>query len=172
MSLLPRSHGGRGWVWVACAAGVVHAGFSLYWALGGHWLLDTVGQWTVRLSYGAPLAVGLGLGMVSLFKLMAAVIPVAEAYDRVPWRRFWRAMSWVGAVVLVVYGGTNTVISNAVLIGLIRPATGYERLAMIGHAWLWDPLFLVWGAALLIHLWRSRPARTRPHGTRKSLIGR
>ncbi|WP_367402650.1 DUF3995 domain-containing protein [Kocuria marina] len=172
MSLLPRSHGGRGWVWLACAAGVVHAGFSLYWALGGHWLLDTVGQWTVRLSYEAPLAVGLGLGMVSLFKLMAAVIPVAEAYDRVPWRRFWRAISWVGAVVLVVYGGTNTVISNAVLIGLIRPATGYERLAMIGHAWLWDPLFLVWGAALLIHLWRSRSARTRPHGTRESLIGR
>ncbi|WP_312918526.1 DUF3995 domain-containing protein [Kocuria sp.] len=172
MSLLPRSHGGRGWLWVACAAGVVHAGFSLYWALGGHWLLDTVGQWTVRLSYEAPLAVGLGLGMVSLFKLMAAVIPVAEAYGRVPWRRFWWAISWVGAVVLVVYGGTNTVISNAVLIGLIRPATGYERLAMIGHAWLWDPLFLVWGAALLIHLWRSRSARTRPHGTRESLIGR
>lgn len=44
----------RSFVWLACIAGTVHAGFSLYWALGGQWLLATVGQWAVQLSAEAP----------------------------------------------------------------------------------------------------------------------
>ena len=45
------------------------------------------------------------------------------------------------------------------LSGLIAPEGGYDRPAMIGHALLWDPLFLVWGATLLASLWLSRTPR-------------
>lgn len=143
-------------VWTACAAGLVHAALSLYWAVGGQELLDTVGQWAVRQSRDAPLRTGLLLGLVALAKTAGALIPVAVAYGRMPRPRLWRALSWAGAVLLVLYGGANTVVANAVLGGLIRSESGYDRAAMIGHAWLWDPLFLLWGTALLGYLLLSR----------------
>lgn len=34
---------------------------------------------------------------------------------------------------------------------------------MIGHAYLWDPLFLDWGAALMIGLLASRGRATAAH---------
>lgn len=146
----------RALVWTAGLAGVVHASFSLYWALGGRWLLATVGQWAVDLSTQAPLAAGIALGLVATAKLLGATIPVGVAYGRVPWPRFWRAISWAGGLLLVAYGGVNTVVAVAVLAGLIRPGDGYDRDAMIGHAYLWDPLFLLWGGALVLSLWLSR----------------
>lgn len=147
-------------VWAAGVAGTLHAGFSLYWALGGQWLLATVGKWAVELSVQAPLESGLALTAVATAKLLAAAIPVGVAYGRLPWRGVWRPVAWGGGSILVVYGGANTVVSCAVLAGLLRPPEGYDVAAMIGHAWLWDPLFFVWGAALVASLWysRSRPA--------------
>jgi len=136
---------------------VVHAAASLYWALGGRWLLATVGQWAVDLSDRAPVAAGLALGLVALVKLLAATVPIGVAYAKLPWRRFWRAISWAGGSLLVAYGGVNTVVSAAVLGGLIRPEGGYDPTAMKGHAFLWDPLFFLWGSALVLSLWLSRP---------------
>jgi hypothetical protein len=150
----------RSLVWLACIAGTVHAGFSLYWALGGQWLLATVGQWAVQLSAEAPLQAGLGLGIVAAVKLLAATIPVAVAYGRMPRQRFWRAVSWAGGLLLVVYGGVNTLVSGAVLGGVVRHAGGYDLPAMIGHASLWDPLFFLWGTALVLSLWYSRRSST------------
>ena len=147
-------------VWVAGVAGVLHAAVSLYWALGGQWLLATVGQWAVELSAEAPFTAGIALGLIALLKFLAATIPVGVAYGRVPGARLWRAVSWVGGLLLIAYGGLNTVVSAAVLAGVIRPEGGYDAEAMRGHAYLWDPLFLVWGAALVLSLWLSRPTST------------
>ncbi|MBP2216901.1 DUF3995 domain-containing protein [Arthrobacter sp. CAN_C5] len=91
----------RFFVWAAGIAGTVHAVFSLYWAFGGQWLLATVGQWAVELSVQSPLAAGIMLGLIAVGKLLAATIPIAVAYGRVPWRKFWRAVSWFGGVFLV-----------------------------------------------------------------------
>ena len=143
-------------VWTAGLAGLVHAAFSLYWALGGGWLLATVGQWAVDLAAEAPLAAGLALGLVAAAKLLGATIPIGVAYGRVPRPRFWRGISWVGGLVLTVYGAVNTIVAVAVLAEVIQPEGGYDADAMMGHAYLWDPLFLLWGAALLLSLWFSR----------------
>ncbi|MEH0109073.1 DUF3995 domain-containing protein [Tersicoccus sp. MR15.9] len=151
-----RRRGSLTWVWLASVAGLVHAGVSAYWALGGRALLSTVGSWAVQLAADAPVAAGLGLGVVAVVKAAAAVVPAAVAHGRIGGQRGWRAISWAGAAALIVYGGANTAVSNAVLTGLIDPAGGYDRDAMIGHAWLWDPLFLLWGLALAAHLWTSR----------------
>jgi hypothetical protein len=146
----------RALVWTAGLAGVVHAGFSLYWALGGRWLLATVGQWAVDLSTDAPLASGIALGLVAAAKFLGATIPIGVAYGRVPWPRLWRGISWAGGLLLVAYGGVNTIAALAVLAGAIRPEGGYDANAMMGHAFLWDPLFLLWGGALVVSLWLSR----------------
>ena len=76
--------------------------------------------------------------------------------------RLWRAVGWVGGLLLFGYGLVNTAVSAAVLSGVIRPEGGYDPEAMKGHAYLWDPLFLVWGTALVLFLWLSHPLPGRP----------
>ena len=142
----------RAAVGVACGAGLLHAASSLYWALGGSWLLDTVGEWAVELVEESPLEAGLLLGLIALVKATAAIVPVLVDRGRMPWPRFWRGLCWIGGPLLVVYGAVNVVVSVAVLSGLITPDGGYDTAAMVGHAFLWDPLFLVWGAALVTWL--------------------
>jgi hypothetical protein len=139
--------------------GLTHAGFSAYWGFGGRWLLRTVGEWAVRLADADQQRASLVLGGVALVKAVAAIIPALVAYGRMPWPRAWRAISWVGAVGLVLYGGVNVVVSGAVLAGLITVEGGYDRAAMIGHVALWDPLFALWGLVLLSSLWLSRRRR-------------
>lgn len=148
----------RNWLWVACAAGLVHAAFSAYWAVGGDWLLATVGQWAVELRESRPSAAAWGLAAIAVVKGFAALVPLA--LGRLPRPRFWRALCWAGGAGLAGYGLLNAVVSNAVL--LVREPGTYDRAAMVGHAWLWDPLFLVWGGALLVHLWLTRPGRAEP----------
>ncbi len=159
---LPMTVVGHRLLLAAALAGLVHAGFSLYWALGGGWLLDTVGAWAVDLQRTEPLAAGAALTAVALAKAAGAVLPWLATRGRAPWPRLWRGLAWPGSVVLVLYGGLNTVVSCLVLAGAIRPDGGYDRAAMVGHAFLWDPLFLVWGALLLAGLVTTRTrGRTR-----------
>jgi len=145
-------------VWTAGLAGAVHAGFSLYWALGGRRLLATVGQWAVDLSTDRPLAAGIvrtgGGGQASW-------------HDDPSGRCLWTSalavvvarLSWAGGLLLVAYGGINTIVALAVLAGVIRPEGGYDADAMRGHAYLWDPLFFLWGGALLLSLWLRQTLR-------------
>ena len=73
---------------------------------------------------------------------------------------------------LVAWGGLNTVVGNLVLAGAIVPDGGFDRPGMVGHAFLWDPLFLAWGLALAVGLWGSRGegqagSTERPQNTRR-----
>ena len=140
----------------ACAVGLVHAGFSLYWALGGWWLLNTVGQWAVQWAEQAPVAARLALTGVAAVKIAGAAVPLLVDAGRLPWRRFWRTVSALGAGVLIVYGAGNTLVAWAVLSGLITVAGGFDPAAQLGHAALWDPLFFLWGALLAAGLWATR----------------
>src|SRR5699024_917144 len=137
--------------------------FSLSWALGSPWLLSTVGQWAVELSEEGSVAARIGMLGVAAVKLAGATVPVAVAYGHLPWRRFWRALSWVGGLVLTGYGAANTLAAAAVLTGVVCPGAGYDRESMIGLALLWSPLFMIWGAALVVSLWRSRGAHGPAH---------
>lgn len=132
----------------AAVAGVIHAAFSLYWALGGHWLLPTVGQWAVDLAREAPLASGIVLSFVAAVKCAVAFTPLLASQGRIPHPRVWRGLAWVAAVILTGYGALNTIVAWLVLGGALRPEGGFDRQAMNGHAYLWDPLFLVWGLLL------------------------
>lgn len=147
---------GRMLLYGACLAGSVHAAFSLFWALGGRWLLDTVGQGAVDFVRESPVAAGALLTAVGLLKAAGAVVPLLAEYDVLPWRRLWRAVAAVGAGVLILYGGAYTALSWSVLLGWISVPGGYDRTSQIGHAALWDPLFVVWGVLLGAGLWTTR----------------
>lgn len=149
----------RTFVWVAFTLAVVHAAFSAYWAAGGTWLLATVGQWAVTLVETSPGEAGVLLGSIAVVKVVAGAVPVVVSYGRLPGRSLWRALSWCGGSLLVLYGSVNVAVGAVVLAGGVEPDGGYDRDAMIGHAFLWDPLFAAWGAALLASLWLSRHPR-------------
>jgi hypothetical protein len=145
----------------AAAAGTIHAGFSLYWAFGGRWLLPTVGQWAMAYAREAPVAAGLLLIIVAAVKCAVAILPVLASrrkHDR-PWA--WRSLAWLAAIVLTGYGAVNSVVAWLVLGGVLRPEGGFDRQSMIGHAYLWDPLFLVWGLLLGAGLLAGRGDRRK-----------
>jgi hypothetical protein len=158
----------------ACAVGFVHAAFSLYWALGGRWLLDTVGQWAVDRAHTAPVAAGAALVLVAVVKVGGSVVPLLVEEGRLPGRRWWRRLSAGGAVVLLGYGLLNTVVAWAVLSGAIEVSGAVDRPALLGHAVLWDPLFALWGGLLAAGLWTTRTSRpvVRLRGTSQALAVR
>ena len=143
----------------AAAVGLVHAGFTIYWAVGGRWLLRTVGSWAVELVDDRPGVAGAVLGVVAVLKISGSLVPVLVEAGRVGGRRRWRALEWAGAVVLLGYGLLNVVVAWAVLGGLVTSADGYDRSAELGHAALWDPLFLLWGLLLAAGLATTRTRR-------------
>ena len=140
---------------VAAICGLVHAAVSVYWALGGTALLATLGQ-TILTAVGDRIWL---LWPVAAAKALIAVLPLV--FDRTGWPPLTRALGWLASAVLVVWGGLNTLVGNLVLGGIVSPAGGYDRDAMVGHAWLWDPLFLLWGLALLTGLWLTRAPTRR-----------
>lgn len=143
----------------AAAVGLVHAGFTIYWAVGGPRLLRTVGSWAVELVDDRPGVAGAVLGVVAVVKISGSLVPVLVEAGRVGGRRRWRALEWIGAAVLVGYGLLNVVVAWAVLGGLVTSADGYDRSAELGHAALWDPLFLLWGLLLAAGLAKTRTRR-------------
>lgn len=146
---------------VAAGAGLVHAAVSAYWAAGGDSLVETLGATVVDRFADLRWL----LWIVAAVKVAGALGPLV--LDRHAWlaplgrpaRRLSRGVCWAGAAVLVAWGGLNTVAGATVLAGVIRPDGGYDEAAMVGHALLWDPLFLVWGLALAAGLRSTRPSR-------------
>lgn len=155
-----RHRAGLRWLRLAACAGIVHAGFSLYWASGGTWLLDALGQWAVRAATNGGLLTSAGLAATGMLKLGAALAPLlVERRKELRPPRWYRILAWTGATGLIFYGGANTMIAALVLNGVIRSDGGYDRVAMVGHATLWDPLFLIWGILLSTGLVLTRPLR-------------
>ena len=143
---------GRRFLWTAMVFGLVHASWSYYWASGGTWMLDTVGQWAVVSQLQQPLQTFLVLLGIGLAKTAGAVVPVAVEYGKLGGRKFWRLISWVGGIGLVLYGGIYAATAWLVLIGVLAPGDAYDKPVMLGHALLWDPLFFFWGLSLVMSL--------------------
>lgn len=147
---------------VAAVLGAIHAGFSFFWALGGTWLVWSLGSDLVaRFADRTWVLIPIGAA-----KLVCAIAPLVLSYRRWPLRSLTRTGCWGGAALLLGWGGLNTAVGNLVLFDVISPASGFDRPGMIGHAYLWDPLFLVWGVAVTIGLISSR--RTGPESRRRS----
>ena len=146
---------GRMALWTAAAAGTVHGLFSLYWAMGGGWLLESLGADLIETFADSRWL----LLPVGLAKIFAGLLPLMLERWGWPASHLSRSACWIGAIVLVLWGGANTIVGNLVLMGVITPEGGYDGPGMVGHAWLWDPLFLLWGASLMLALALSRQRR-------------
>lgn len=162
-ALAPLLASARALLWLAVACGLVHAGFSAYWAFGGQWLADTVGQWALDWYRTAPAAAMTALLVIAAVKAVVAVGPLVNEYRPLPGYRWWRVPCWLGGALLLAYGAANAVGAWLVLAGVFT-TTSPDRAALIGHAALWDPLFALWGGCLLGGLIASRGRRTTATG--------
>lgn len=137
---------------VAALLGLLHAAPSVYWAAGGRALLETVGTFAVELAdSGRPEVPWMLLG-IGLAKAAGALVPLLD-HLRPPPHTWARVVSWIGAATLLAWGGAGTI---GAWIGVVTDATTWARPAVVGHALLWDPLFVLWGVALALALWTSR----------------
>ena len=139
----------------AYAAAVVafaYALISLYWALGGHALVSTIGGYVEQFARrGGALPVLVALA-ATLAKLAGGLLALAlvRPWGRVVPRRWLLTGSAGASALLVVYGGLNVLLGALVLSGVIHPAGSVDRTALRWHVGVWDLWFLVWGILLAL----------------------
>jgi hypothetical protein len=146
--------------WAASACGLGYVAISLYWALGGSWLLATVGA---SLAGTDSVAVRFAVWAAVVLKAIAAFLPLVAigALCRLPrgWERWLRRLTWIEALILIGYGLVLTAAGLLVQSGVIAPSANADRRALRWHACLWDPWFLVWGLLVTIALVQGRRRR-------------
>jgi len=139
----------------AYAAAIVafaYALVSLYWAVGGHGLVSTVGGYVEQFArHGGTLPVLVAIAAV-VAKVAGGLLALALVRPRgkvVP--RRWLQISSAGAsALLLVYGGLNVAAAALVLSGIIHPSAEVDRTALRWHMGVWDLWFLVWGILLAL----------------------
>jgi Protein of unknown function (DUF3995) len=146
----------------ALVIGLAYAAISAYWALGGTWLLDTVGIALSKPGQAGRTAALLTAWAAAVVKAIAAVLPLLAVggWTLVAdqgWLRPVRVLAWIEAVILTGYGLVLTVTGLLVQAGIVAAAADADHRALRWHAYLWDPWFLVWGILVVIALLRSRP---------------
>jgi hypothetical protein len=152
---------------LAAGLGMASAAISAYWALGGTWLLNTVGGEIERWGQQRSGPVLLALWLIVVLK--SGIALAAPTIVRHPtWLPSWtagripRVLSWIAATVLAAYGGVLTGAGLLVQSGLIAAGPDKDGRALAWHAYLWDPWFLAWGLTFLACLWPGRPQARRP----------
>jgi len=153
----------------AYAAAIVafaYALVSLYWAVGGHGLVSTIGGYVeqfARRGGAVPVLVALAAAAAKVAGGLLALALVRPWGRLVP--RRWLLLASTGASVLLVgYGGLNVLAGALVLSGAIHPAGGVDRTALRWHVGVWDLWFLVWGILLAlatIGYWRTAASSRR-----------
>src|SRR6266542_6924426 len=157
--------------YAASLAAYAHAIMDLYWGLGFHALLSTVGGYPERLArQGGVLPVLLALS-ASAAQMMAGLLALAlvRPWGQVIPRALLRPGSAGVSALLVLYGGALVLTGTLVLTGAIHPPGGVDWTAMRWHTGVWDMWFLVWGILLSVAsagYWR-RTVRA-PHPARRA----
>ncbi|MGI8808439.1 MAG: DUF3995 domain-containing protein [Acidimicrobiales bacterium] len=141
--------------------GLLFAAFSVYWALGGMWLLSTVGRSFEEHGRAGDVGWVLLGWVAAALKVAAAVLPVLalRRLTRAGWDRVVWVLAWLAAAALSSYGLVTTTVSLLVQFGAIQVSAGANHRAQAWHAFLWDPWFLVWGILVVAALVRGRDRR-------------
>jgi Protein of unknown function (DUF3995) len=138
--------------YAAAILAFAYALMSLYWALGGHALVSTVGGYVEQLARrGGALPVLIAVA-ATVAKVACGLLALAlvRPWGRVIPRGWLLAGSAGASALLVVYGGLNVLLGALVLSGVIHPAGSVDRAALRWHVGVWDLWFLVWGIMLAL----------------------
>jgi len=150
--------------WAALFVGLLSAAVSLYWVLGGTWLLDTIGGSLEEQARAGTVGVRLLVWAAVALKIIAVVLPLL-ALRRLPrpaWNRTVWVLAWIESAVLTIYGLVWTAGGLLAQAGVVHVFTTDPR-ARAWHAYLWDPWFLVWGLLVAAALLLGRRHRSQTH---------
>ena len=141
--------------YAACAWGLVFAGISFYWGLGGQLGIDTLGGKLEQMARSRDAAIIAAVWITGFLKVGGALLALALVQ---PWgRRLPRALllllGWGAAAVLTLYGGVLVAGEALVATGLVRPAN-VDWKPLLWHLYVWDMSFLVWGVLLGLAAWQ------------------
>jgi len=143
----------------ALILGVSFAAVSVYWGLGGTWLLDTVGGSLEKQARAGTTGVYIAAWVAATLKLTAAVLPLAAVRGlmRGAWRRKVWVLAWLAAGTLTTYGLLQTTVTMLAQAGVLAQGS-FTPSEVAWHAYFWDPWFLVWGILASGALLRGRHA--------------
>lgn len=139
------------WGVAAAAVGTLHSAFSIYWALGGDGLINTVGGTPADLAETGGATAAVVAGLAAAGKLAVALLPLvlflgmASRVARGRLRLPVRIVAWL----LIVWGGVSMIGAALGLLGVGGTKTAAQHTALLGHLVGWDLAFLVWGLLLL-----------------------
>jgi Protein of unknown function (DUF3995) len=144
--------------YAACGVALANAVPSFYWAFGGTAGIDTLGGRLEELARSDDPVVLWLAGGAGVVKVAGAVLALAlvRPWGRLVPGRVLVVAAWVGAVVLVLYGGANVVAGALVLAGVVEVAGGVDRTALWWHVLVWDSWFVVWGVLLGMAAWAGQ----------------
>lgn len=125
-------------------------------------MVSTLGEWAVAWQRESPREVAILLSLIFLAKAAGALLPLANERGLLPFPRVWRTLFWCAAALLMTYGAVNTIAALAALGSFVGSADTMDTAALVGHAFLWDPLFLIWGLFLALALRATRTSKDRP----------
>ena len=138
--------------WVGYAAAVTAWAFavvSLYWGSGGTLGLNTLGDDIEQRALARdPLLMGLNWAAVAV-KLAAGgfAVMLARRWGLQP-GRLRRILGWSASLVLIVYGGLQTLVVLLVLLGVLDPDAPVDSTVLWWRLLVWEPWFLLWGVLL------------------------
>ncbi len=90
-------------------------------------------------------------------KVAAALLPLLALPSAADGRRrITLLLAWVAAAILTVYGAVLTTVGLLVQADVIRSPASADRRALMWHAYLWDPWFLMWGLLIATALLRGK----------------
>jgi hypothetical protein len=144
----------------ALVVGLAYIAISAYWALDGTWLLATVSSSLVTAHRSATVAMAVWAAVA--LKAVGALLPsyVCLAAPPSKWHGRLRLLAWAEGAVLTLYGFFFTLAGLLVQAGVIHQGRTADRRALVWHAYLWDPWFLVWGLLVIIALALTSTSRT------------
>jgi hypothetical protein len=128
------------------------AATNLYWGLGGTFGIETLGQGIAEMA-DARDAELLLMNWVSVAgKFALGLLALALL---LPWSKrisyFLHVSTWIGGILLTLYGVGNVIQHALMLIGSIPVARLLRSLdAVRWHLLLWDPLWLIGGILFLL----------------------
>ncbi|MDR1518094.1 MAG: DUF3995 domain-containing protein [Dysgonamonadaceae bacterium] len=139
----------------SCALGLGFTAFNVYWALGGTRWIDTVFpvSTNAELTTVMPLWVEwLAISLKTAAALFGlATMPFAiRILLRLRLLRLVRFGAWVAACCLTFWGFTQTSFFILLKIKLFNVDYWGDERVIDGHAFLWDPWFLLWGVCLIL----------------------
>jgi Protein of unknown function (DUF3995) len=144
--------------YAAFAVGLLYTLVSLYWAIGGTALLDTLGGKLEEMARAREPGLIAIVWVTVVLKLVASLLGLAlvQSWGRRLPRWMLRTAAWGATIILVLYGGYLVVGQVLVETGVLDAPAATDWKAFRWHLYLWDPWFLIWGVLLGVAAIRGR----------------